>query len=660
MKPPVASQLALKITTPPCDSLCFAPDGNIFAHAATDDTGPYFTIWDVNAAKATMRIDLPHPLYLQGFSADGQTLANTFIVSKTSYRNGFQLWHVLAGAELPEVPCDFLVNCMAFAANGMMAAGGVRMPEGINDVSLINTLPSMEGMISVWPSARGGSPIHLAGHTHMVGRIAFAKNSRWLASSDIKGNVRVWDLQTGQTVAINSERESFADVTFADDDQTMILVGGETASTWRWAAGAPPDTVRIGDQGTFGSSLQNDGCHLAAQGRDDSYLLWNARTGKLAGEIYSFPVMQGQYPWFKSATAAAKPRLAISRVLGEAGSINFFDLQLPPSPPPAAVVLQPDEVARMTCHNPVDSVSLAPDGRSCVSAAQREVQTWALPSGRRTQRVLLDEQARVVRYSPAGDRIAAVDLKGEVYLWQTPQLEPINRWDSGVAKPDLLEFSPDGRWLAVAAGRDENKHTLVVSETTTGRSINKFEGKNCLKHAAFLPMPGGWRLLRVLTNASGHEARCVIEPLQGDGKKQRFSLEGDLGAGRTDSIYCAAALYLSEQGQLGAYDVVFNCIHFYDIASGKNLRHLPLGELHIRTLSASRNGHVVAAAGGMMAFLKREHDHSLHLLDTVNNRDFAQLAGHTDVVHEVAVSESGEFVLSGSADLTLRLWRIYS
>lgn len=656
MNPPVATQLALKITTQPCNSLCFAPDGNVFAHAAMDGAVPYFTIWDVNAARAMIRIDLPQPVFLRSFSADGQVLATTFVVSQTGYRNGFQLWHVLAGVELPAVPCDFLVSCMAFASNGLMAAGGVRVPDGLNDVSQLDTLPEAEGMIQVWPSVRGGSPVALVGHTHMVGRIAFAKNGRWLASCDIKGHVRIWDLQTGQPLAASDERTSLVEVTFVEDDQTLMLVGGETASTWRWAAGVPPETVRIvGGQATSGSSLLRDGCHLAASGRDHSFVLMNARTGLLAGEIYSVPVPQGQYPWFTSVAAANASRLAVSCAVGEAASITFFDLYLPPVAPSVANGLQLGEIARMTCHNPVVSVSLAPDGRSCVSAAQREVQVWTLPEGRRAQRVFLAEEARVVRHSPAGDRIAAVDVKGQVSLWQTPQLEPIARWDSGVEKPELLVFSPDGSLLAVADGGYENRHTLVVCETTTGRSIARFEDKKCLKHTAFLPMPGGWRLLRVLTNGSGHESRCVIEPLQGDGKKQRFTLAGDPGG--TDSIYCMVALLLPGKGTLAAFDEVFNCVHFFDIASGKNLRNLPLGEVRVRALSASLDGAIVALAGGDMAFMKRQHDHSVHLIDTVNHHEFARLEGHTDIVHDVAVSESGEFVLSGSADLTLRLWK---
>jgi WD40 repeat protein len=373
------------------------------------------------------------------------------------------------------------------------------------------------------------------------------------------------------------------------------------------------------------------------------------------GEIHSVEVPKGQYPWFVTAAAANVPRLAISCAVSDACSIAFFDLHLPPVVPQIAAVLQPGEIARMTCHNPVVSVSLAPDGHSCVSAAQREVQIWTLPEGRRAQRVLLDEQVRLVRHSPAGDRIAAVDVKGQVSLWQTPQLEPIARWDSGVAKPELLVFSPDGQWLAVADDSDDDEHTLVVRETTTGRNIARVEDKKCLKHAAFLPMPGGWRLLRVLTNGSGHEARCVIEPLLGEGKKQRFTMAGDPGG--SDSIYCTTAFLLPGKGMLAAFDEVFICVHFFDIATGKNLRNLPLGEVRVRTLSASLDGHVVALAGGDMAFMKRRHDHSVHLIGTMNHHEFAQRVGHTDTVNEVAVSESGEFVLSGSADLTLRLWK---
>jgi serine/threonine protein kinase/Tol biopolymer transport system component len=106
----------------------------------------------------------------------------------------------------------------------------------------------------------------------------------------------------------------------------------------------------------------------------------------------------------------------------------------------------------------VESVAFSPDGKTLVSGGwDHHVKLWAMVADRSSPRLLWDfagfsDGVRSVAFGPGGDQIVAggfdrvaivLNAEDGLRVWTSPPLEqPVNG----------VQFSPDGRWLAMAMG----------------------------------------------------------------------------------------------------------------------------------------------------------------------------------------------------------------
>ena len=120
----------------------------------------------------------------------------------------------------------------------------------------------------------------------------------------------------------------------------------------------------------------------------------------------------------------------------------------------------------------------------------------------------------------------------------------------------------------------------------------------------------------------------------------------------THKDYVKALAHASESGYVasGGFD---KCIKLWDIREARAAPMLELDDKAVKTsvyaLSVNPSGAVIAAGS------PEQH---VKVWDPRSGKKCAELVGHTDNVRTVLVSEDGRFLLSGSADSTVRLWSL--
>lgn len=120
----------------------------------------------------------------------------------------------------------------------------------------------------------------------------------------------------------------------------------------------------------------------------------------------------------------------------------------------------------------------------------------------------------------------------------------------------------------------------------------------------------------------------------------------------THKDYVKALAHASESGYVasGGFD---KCIKLWDIREARAAPMLELDDKAVKTsvyaLSVNPSGSVIAVGS------PEQH---VKVWDPRSGKKSAELVGHTDNVRAVLVSEDGRFLLSGSADSTVRLWSL--
>ena len=93
-------------------------------------------------------------------------------------------------------------------------------------------------------SAEGGEPLHLSGHRSRVSALAIFDD--WLASASLDMSVRMWDLRTGEVLAVlEGHRGRVYDVIFADRGRRVLSASEDrTVRAWDWKAGEEVAVLR--------------------------------------------------------------------------------------------------------------------------------------------------------------------------------------------------------------------------------------------------------------------------------------------------------------------------------------------------------------------------------------------------------------------------------
>ncbi|MGW3934389.1 nSTAND1 domain-containing NTPase [Streptomyces phaeochromogenes] len=479
--------------TEPVDSIALSPDGHTVAANSRDGK---VRIWSLPGGRLRHTIAGYDSGQVAAFSPDGRTLA---VATVRGADGMIGLLDPVTGKELRalSVP-DGSVRGMAFSPDGRTVAA------------------ASPAAVRVWDVATGRTQRSFTSQFDAQA-VAFGPDGRTVAAVS-NGRVRAWDVATGRTRTAHDSQGEGEAVVFSPDGRTYADVRTDGSVQLReTATGIVRRTIRDGPIGWNKVVFAPDGRTLAIPVRGDTVRLWNTASGTAQATVAAGHHGRGAM----KVALSADGRTLITGNLDPTVRVHRLGADLPQTTLQGRASTSVDDMAFSSDGRTVATVHQGPPGRGAVRlwdvrtgdhAATLALDTglalrgkqlpfpvWRLgavgfsPTGRAlavraaknggvievrdvaTGRLLKSRALGSSRaaLSPDGAQLAIAGGKGSVRIWHlsTGALHTVHTGHGRSVR--TLEFSPDGRTLAVAGiGASDEQVTLLDSATgRTQRSI---------------------------------------------------------------------------------------------------------------------------------------------------------------------------------------------
>jgi WD40 repeat protein len=438
-------------------------------------------VWDLDTRTELFTVD-GHSRQVTGvsFSPDGR-----FVIS--GGEDGLAvIYDACSGERVSFTKCeDGAITCVTFSPDGRYAAFG-----------------SENGTVQIFNARTGKQASVLRGHELTVSTVSFSPDGRRLASGGVDGMLKVWNLETDAASRTFSGTGAEVHlIAFDTDGRRIISVAGDgTVKLWdsikvRALQHVPlqekivsrvavsPDCSRIAGANAQGEmkawnidtgtpildlspaetwcqaiAFSPDGEQIAGVDKNGFPKLWDVETGRATLEFRSRPKL----PPAQNSSVALPPRPTPTASNGDAAADKTIPFEDPSEP--NAVDLPTEKHSHQSrllpimtgfWHPPPASLLLqvifSPSGRRIATVNERgRVRIWDTTTGSELSPVPSLSYVNSLDFSPDGQRLAMANLKGFVNVWDIPRGEFSLRMSGGYyGESSMVAFSPDGQRLAI-------------------------------------------------------------------------------------------------------------------------------------------------------------------------------------------------------------------
>lgn len=468
-----------------------------------------------------------------------------------------------------------------------------------------------DGLIRIWKVPTPAKAI--AGHTMPVTAVAVSPDKKLLASASADGTVRLSDPASGNLVrALTGHKGAVADVAFSGNGA-------------RLATGGADGTVRIWNvaDGKQLAEFKHGAAVMAVAASADGAVVFSAGTA----------------PVVKEWSLTAKPDEASGEILptrelaGHKGAVTTLAMQgtslVSGSADQSAILwnlANGQPVRTFARAAVVTSLAISPDSQTlAIGGADKLVKLFALANAH-AGATLAGPPAAVtgVSFSPDNQRIAASSSDG-LRIWDTSGtlLETL---PSGQVTLADVQFLGDNASLA-AAGSD---NSVRVASVSVQQVLKGHEG--AIADLAYLP--GGTGLVSV-----GADKTVRLWNLS------EAAAAPKLFAGHKAAVTCVS---VSGDGQFLAAGSADKTLLVWKVADAQVAATLAMPAA-VEGVSLDGNGTRLAASDAASG---------VTLFDVKSGAVLEQFAGHQGAVRDVALTSSGQKLVSGGADKLAQAWTI--
>jgi len=506
---------------------------------------------------------------------------------------------------------------------------------------------------------RGGQAL-LCGHLGSVEAVVFRPDGL-VATAGLDGAVRVWDPVTDREVAALAWHEpdevSVARPAFSPDGRRVAttVLGGEVR-IWDVDTGEVLHALEDDDLTVFEAAFDPAGRRLATVSTNGKIHVWDAATGE------RLAVFDGPAGGAKGVAFGPGDRLAFAG----SGTVRVWD------------VAAGRELLALRGHGGmVASVAFSPDGTRLASGgmdyasgAAGEIKLWDARTGRELHSLRgHDGTVESVCFSPDGLRIVSGGFDGTVRVWDVAFGLERRVLRGHYVRVRAVAFSPDGQRLATGS----HDATARVWDARVAQGFVPVQGHDgSVRSVAFRPdgrrlVTGGHDRTARLVDARTWEEVAVLAGHAGPVGEAAFSPDGAAVAtasdDRTARVWDAATgavllrlvghadrvtgVAFSPDGGTVATSSADGTARLWDRRTGAARAVLRGHDGAVESVCFSPDGASVVTASA---------DRTARLWDAPSGEERLRLVGHTDRVHHAVFSPDGSRVATGSADRTARLW----
>lgn len=462
--------------------------------------------------------------------------------------------------------------------------------------------------------------------------MAFSPDSHTLAYNENEyGAILLWDIASQSGVDRLTGHQSYVTaLAFSPDGQTLASGSQDrTARIWNLAARRQQSQFTNHTRGSGSLAFSADGRTLAMIGENQAIRVVDVETGELKAEL------RGHLKDVSSLAFSPDGQTLLSA--GEDGTIRVWNLA------PRAEETSAHAFARNAIgtdwlsYGP--ALRLSPDGRHLLAVYTNQTfglwDTLRLTEGERHP---LPFTNTLIGAVASGGRLAAfASRSGKLMLWDEEKGQARFVAQAGPNRFHRLDFSPDGRWLALAdnakpfpqmaAGNE--KCTVRVWDVGAWKETRVFSTDDSLLMSMVFSSDGR-------TLMAGF-ARGVIKLWRLDGPDHPATF-----LGHSEQVGSLALLPDGQSLISSAGDV-----RFWDLQTRhENAPKLsPSAGSHRMALSPDGRRCATAAGGGLIS-----------IWDVTSHEEVAILDGHNETVLQLAFTPDGDCLVSVSKD-QLRVWR---
>jgi RNA polymerase sigma factor (sigma-70 family) len=587
-------------------ALAFAPGGQILASTSIWGYGVF--LWDAASGelKGRLPIEILDECNSLTFSPDGNAVLtnerNLLDVATEKIIRHFDFSSRRVGSNCVAISPDGLTVAAESEQDGRSAVvlwelangrvlhrldGHTGFVRGLAFAGDSKTLASAsdDKTVRLWDVATGRELRRLEGHQKGVTAVAFAPRGSLLASAACDGATRLWDATTGTLLHELKGTAGDPQIAFAPDGKLLAVADGRMIGLWDMGTGKELRRWQAHSSSIRSLAFAPDGKMLASAGNfDHAIRRWHTATGEEVdrlgghgGRVTSLAFDEGgrslvslgddrQIIQWDIATAQERRRV----LAGPRGNLQHWQGWM--------------------LH------AISPNGKFAAWTRRDDkptsaIRLWDLQADKEIAAMSGHQGAvMALRFAPDGNVLAAGSEDG-IRLWdvaagrqlhhvKAPQPQPLDRWQQWT-----LAFSPDGKLLAWF-GVDG---WIGLCEVATGKLLRRWDSQQ-RDTDAFRFSPDS----QSLVTAHGQAVR-FWDPATG---KERFSFtcDGYIGTLAFSPSGRMLAIGESAVASVGSKAINRPCtIWLYDAYSGQKIRYFEAPQTMLWCLAFAPDGRTLAS-----------------------------------------------------------------